>query len=199
MNRLTSFFAGTFYLLFWYLYMLLLPFNQIQVNYSKVINSPNWYFVNIFQIIALLSFILFFNNVKSKIYSEGITAKVMVVFQNIGFFCLVGLAYSETILYPIIAKEAPDLLNLSNGKIYTNIIVMCVSISSVLLFMVSNIYFGIKLRKYFPVLGIVFGIGMTIFLLGFAVGNVRYIIQTCGLTIYCISLIIMGIRKTNNF
>ena len=67
-----------------------------------------------------------------------------------------GIAFSETFVWPIIAKVNPDMLNVYTGELFTNKLLLSFDIASVLLFMTSNIYFGLKLRKYFPVMGVVF-------------------------------------------
>ena len=193
--RLSGFIAGACYLIFWYSYLIFLPVAQITSNYAAVVNSRAWPFVNMFQIIAIIAFVQFYFSIKNSIYAKSHFVTIINIMQLIGFFCLMGIAFSENFVWPIVAKALPNMLNVNTGEIFTNKALMIFDIVSVLLFMASNIYFGLKLRKYFPVMGIVFLVGMTTFCLGFASGSIRYAVQTIGLTVYSFAFIAIGIKK----
>ena len=193
--RLPCFIAGVCYLIFWYSYLIFLPVSLIASNYAGVVNSQGWFFVNVFQIFAIIAFVQFYHSINSAIFNKGIFVKIMNIMQLIGFFCFMGIAFSETFVWPILAKASPNMLNVNTGEIFTNKVLMTFDIVSVLLFMTSNIFFGVKLRKYFPVMGVVFLVGMTLFCLGFASGSIRYAVQTIGLTLFSFAFISMGIKK----
>jgi len=193
--RLSSFIAGACYLIFWYSYLIFLPVSQIIPNYAGVVNSGCWFFVNVFQIFAIIAFVQFYFAIKNVIFEKTILATIVNLMQLIGFFCFMGIAFSENFVWPIAAKVLPDMLNVNTGAIFTNKGLMGFNIVSVLLFMTSNIYFGLKLRKYFPVMGVVFLAGMTLFCLGFASGSVRYAVQTVGLTVFSLAFISIGLKK----
>ena len=154
--RLSGFIAGACYLAFWYSYLFFLPVARIASNYAAVVNSRGWMFVNIFQIFAVIAFVQFYHSIKNGIYAKNFVVTVMNAMQLVGFFCFMGIAFSETFVWPIVAKVNPDMLNVYTGELFTNKVLMGFDIASVLLFMAGNVYFGLKLRKYFPVMGIVF-------------------------------------------
>jgi hypothetical protein len=193
--RLSSFIAGAGYLLFWYLYLFILPFDQITVNYANVINAPGWFFVNAFQVVGLIAFVLFYFGIRPHIFPDSILAYLMNVLQCLGFFCLIGIAYSETFVWPILSGQMPGTLDVYTGGIFTDIALRAFNIGSVVAFMISNIYFGIKLRKLYPVAGVIYCVGMTLFCLGFASGGIRYFVQTIGLSVFSISFISLGLKK----
>ena len=193
--RLSGFIAGACYLAFWYSYLFFLPVARIASNYAAVVNSRGWMFVNIFQIFAVIAFVQFYHSIKNGIYAKNFVVTVMNAMQLVGFFCFMGIAFSETFVWPIVAKVNPDMLNVYTGELFTNKVLMGFDIASVLLFMAGNVYFGLKLRKYFPVMGIVFLVGMTLFCLGFASGSARYVVQTIGLTLFSVALIAIGMKK----
>ena len=68
--RLPGFIAGASYLIFWYSYLIFLPVSQITTNYAAVVNSGCWFIVNVFQIVAIISFVQFYYAIRNALYKK---------------------------------------------------------------------------------------------------------------------------------
>lgn len=195
--RIYSFFSGLCYLLFWWLYLFLLPIGELKNNYAILINSEYWFIINITQLIALLSFVMFYLEINKQLYQKIIIDNVMEIIQVISLLVFGAVAFYETFLWPIFAKLVPNSLNILSGEVFSNRILTTVLIVGGLSMMISNIYLGIKLLKVYKVFGFLYSIGFGLFCLGFMIAPIRYIIQTIGLTLFCICFLYFSISKKN--
>jgi len=195
--RIYSFSAGLCYLLFWWLYLLLLPIRELKYNYAYLINSQYWFIINIIQVIALLSFVMFYLELNKQLFKDRPIDNIMEIMQVLSLLIFGAVAFYETFLWPIFVKLVPNSLNIINGEVFTNNLLTTVLIIGGLSMMITNIYIGIKLKMVFNTFGLFYSIGFSLFCLGFMINPIRYILQTIGLTLFCICFLYFSISKKN--
>ena len=179
-------------LLFWFLYALLLPINEVPTNYHLLILDPDWLLVNGLGVIGFVLVLVGILGIFFKQFNEltelGMFAFLItivgVVLYNAGI-------YYETFIWPILAVSDPNLVTLSTGPIYSNPIFFMMQILSGSIFSIGFIIFGYSTYKTntfskWAILLLV--IGVFLFIPGFF----PYIVRTLGIVVYAGGLIWVG-------
>ncbi len=179
-------------LLFWFLYAILLPINEVTANYHLLILDPDWLLVNGLGVIGFILVLVGILGIFFKQFNEltelGMFAFLItivgVVLYNAGM-------YYETFIWPILAVSDPNLVNLSTGPIYSNPIFFMMQILSGSIFSIGFIIFGYSTYKTntfskWAILLLV--IGVFLFIPGFF----PYIVRTVGIVVYAVGLIWVG-------
>ena len=174
---------------------MLLPIKELKNNYAYLINSQYWFIINIFQVIALLSFVMFYLEVNKRLLKNTLIDNIMEIMQIISLIIFGAVAFYETFLWPIFARLVPGSLNIMNGEVFTNRILTTVLVIGGLSMMISNIYIGLKLKIVFNIFGFLYSIGFGLFCLGFMINPIRYILQTVGLTLFCACFLYFSISR----
>ena len=179
-------------LLFWFLYAILLPINEVPTNYHLLILDPDWLLVNGLGVIGFVLVLVGILGIFFKQFNEltelGMFAFLItivgVVLYNAGI-------YYETFIWPILAVSDPNLVTLSTGPIYSNPIFFMMQILSGSIFSIGFIIFGYSTYKTntfskWAILLLV--IGVFLFIPGFF----PYIVRTLGIVVYAVGLIWVG-------
>ena len=179
-------------LLFWFLYAILLPIDQVPTNYHLLILDPDWLLVNGLGVIGFILVLVGILGIFFKQFNEltelGMFAFLItivgVVLYNAGM-------YYETFIWPILAVSDPNLVTLSTGPIYSNPIFFMMQILSGSIFSIGFIIFGYSTYKTntfskWAILLLV--IGVFLFIPGFF----PYIVRTVGIVVYAVGLIWVG-------
>ncbi len=179
-------------LLFWFLYAILLPINEVPANYHLLILDPDWLLVNGLGVIGFILVLVGILGIFFKQFNEltelGMFAFLItivgVVLYNAGM-------YYETFIWPILAVSDPNLVTLSTGPIYSNPIFFMMQILSGSIFSIGFIIFGYSTYKTntfskWAILLLV--IGVFLFIPGFF----PYLVRTVGIVVYAIGLIWVG-------
>ena len=179
-------------LLFWFLYAILLPIDQVPTNYHLLILDPDWLLVNGLGVIGFVLVLVGILGIFFKQFNEltelGMFAFLItivgVVLYNAGM-------YYETFIWPILAVSDPNLVTLSTGPIYSNPIFFMMQILSGSIFSIGFIIFGYSTYKTntfskWAILLLV--IGVFLFIPGFF----PYIVRTVGIVVYAVGLIWVG-------
>ncbi|MHA2423294.1 MAG: hypothetical protein ACXAEF_00770 [Candidatus Thorarchaeota archaeon] len=193
--RITGFaniISAVFLLLFWFLYAILLPINEVPANYHLLILDPDWLIVNglgvIGFVLALVGVLGIFFKQFDDISEVGILGFLITfvgqVLYNAGI-------YYETFIWPVLAASDPTLIDLSTGPIYSNPVFFIMLILAGSLYAFGFLIFGYSTYKTnsFPKWGILLlVIGVVLFTPGFF----PYLIRTMGIVVYAIGLIWVG-------
>ncbi|MHA2174449.1 MAG: hypothetical protein ACXABI_06440 [Candidatus Hodarchaeales archaeon] len=179
-------------LLFWFLYAILLPINEVPTNYHLLLLDPDWLLVNALGVIGFVLALVGFLGIFFKQF-DYLTELGMVGF----FITFVGQIlynagiYYETFIWPVLAENDPNLINLSNGPIYTNPIFSIMLLLAGSMYVLGFLIFGYSTYKTnsFPKWAILLlVIGVVMFIPGFF----PYLIRTLGIIVYAIGLIWVG-------
>jgi hypothetical protein len=179
-------------LLFWFLYALLLPIDEVATNYHLLILDPDWLLVNGLGVIGFILVLVGILGIFFKQFNEltelGMFAFLItivgVVLYNAGI-------YYETFIWPILAAIDPNIVTLSTGPIYSNPIFFMMQILSGSIFSIGFLIFGYSTYKTntfskWAILLLV--IGVFLFIPGFF----PYIVRTVGIVVYAVGLIWVG-------
>ena len=105
-------------LLYWFLYAILLPLNEVPTNYHLLILDPSWLFVNVLGVIGFVLALIGILGLFFKQYNDltwyGIVGFLITFVGQI--FYNAGLYY-ETFIWPILAESDPSLITLATGPI----------------------------------------------------------------------------------
>jgi hypothetical protein len=118
---LANILSAVFLLLFWFLYALLLPISEVPTNYHLLILDPDWLIVNGLGVIGFVLALVGILGIFFKQFND-LTELGMVGFliTFVGQILYNAGIYYETFIWPVLAESDPNLINLSNGPIYTN-------------------------------------------------------------------------------
>ena len=189
---LANIISAVFLLLFWFLYAILLPINEVPANYHLLILDPDWLLVNGLGVIGFILVLVGILGIFFKQFNEltdlGMFAFLItivgVVLYNAGM-------YYETFIWPILAVSDPNLVTLSTGPIYSNPVFFMMQILSGSIFSIGFIIFGYSTYKTntfskWAILLLV--VGVFLFIPGFF----PYIVRTLGIVVYAVGLIWVG-------
>ena len=189
---LANIIAAVCLLLFWFLYAILLPINEVPTNYHLLILDADWLLVNGLGVIGFILVLVGILGIFFKQFNEltelGMFAFLItivgVVLYNAGM-------YYETFIWPILAVSDPNLVTLSTGPIYSNPVFFMMQILSGSIFSIGFIIFGYSTYKTntfskWAILLLV--IGVFLFIPGFF----PYIVRTLGIVVYAVGLIWVG-------
>lgn len=179
-------------LLFWFLYAILLPINEVPTNYHLLVLDPDWLLVNGLGVIGFVLVLVGILGIFFKQFNEltelGMFAFLITVVGQVLYNA--GMYY-ETFIWPILAVSDPNLITLSTGPIYSNPIFFMMQILSGSIFSIGFLIFGYSTYKTntfskWAILLLV--IGVVLFIPGFF----PYLVRTLGIIVYAIGLIWVG-------
>ncbi|MHA2009934.1 MAG: hypothetical protein ACW99E_21920 [Promethearchaeota archaeon] len=193
--RITGFaniLSAVFLLLFWFLYAILLPINEVPANYHLLILDPDWLIVNVLGVIGFVLALIGILGLFFKQFND-LTALGMVGFliTFVGQVLYNAGIYYETFIWPVLAESDPNLIDLSNGPIYSNPAFFTILMLAGSIYVIGFLIFGYSTYKTdsFPKWAIlILVIGVVLFIPGFF----PYIIRTVGIIVYAVGLIWMG-------
>ena len=192
--KVWSFVAGVSYFTWWWSFLFFLPLDKLKEDYSILISSNCWIPINLLQVIGAIAFTMFFVEFSNHFYSDNTKAAVFKLLQVIGLFCFCGVAFYESFLWPIVAKRAPEILNVVDGPIYTSNLFIIPTGVAILAFMTGNIYLGIQFVKTNKLVSLIYIGGITLFCLGYLSGSARYIVQSIGITLLTTGFLGIGFK-----
>jgi len=179
-------------LLFWFLYALLLPIDEVATNYHLLILDPDWLLVNGLGVIGFVLVLVGILGIFFKQFNE------LTLLGMFGFLItVVGLVlynagmYYETFIWPILAVSDPNLVTLSTGPIYSNPVFFMMQILSGSIYAIGFLIFGIstyKTKSFSKWAILLLVIGVVLFIPGFF----PYAVRTVGIIAYAIGLIWVG-------
>ncbi len=184
--------SAVFLLLFWFLYAILLPINEVPTNYHLLILDPEWLIVNSLGVIGFVLALVGILGIFFK-QSDDITMLGMVGFliTFVGQVLYNAGIYYETFIWPVLAESDPNLINLSNGPIYTNPVFFIMLMLAGSIYVIGFLIFGYSTYKTdsfnkWAILLLVIGVVM------FIPGFFPYIVRTLGIIVYAGGLIWVG-------
>jgi len=170
----------------------LLPINEIPANYHLLILDPEWLLVNglgvigfVLALVGILGiFFKQFNDLTELGMAGFLITFVGQVLYNAGI-------YYETFIWPVLAKSNINLVNLTNGPIYSNPVFFIMLILAGSMYAIGFLIFGYSTykTKSFPKWAIpILVVGVVLFTPGFF----PYIVRTVGIIVYAGGLIWVG-------
>ncbi|KKN44895.1 hypothetical protein LCGC14_0688450 [marine sediment metagenome] len=191
---LANIISAVFLLLFWFLYAILLPINEVATNYASLVTDPEWFLVNglgvIGFILALIGILGIFFKQFGDLTELGMISFLITfvgqVLYNAGIFY-------ETFIWPVLAKQPniPNLIDLSNGPIYGNPVFFMMLILAGSIYAIGFLIFGYSTykAKSFPKWAILL---LVIGVVSFIPGFFPYAVRTVGIIAYAGGLIWVG-------
>lgn len=184
--------SAVFLILFWFLYAILLPIDEVPTNYHLLVLDPDWLIVNglgvigfVLALVGILGiFFKQFNDLTELGMFGFLITFVGQVLYNAGI-------YYETFIWPVLAESDPNLINLSNGPIYSNPVFFTMLLLAGSIYVIGFLIFGYSTYKtdFFPKWAIfLLVIGVVMFIPGFF----PYLIRTLGIIVYSLGLIWVG-------
>jgi len=179
-------------LLFWFLYAILLPINEVPTNYHLLILDPDWLLVNGLGVIGFVLVLVGVLGIFFKQFNDltelGMFAFLITVVGQVLYNA--GIYY-ETFIWPILAESDPNLVTLSTGPIYSNPVFFMMQILAGSIYAIGFLIFGISTYKTntfskWAILLLV--IGVVLFITGFF----PYLVRTLGIIVYAIGLVWVG-------
>jgi len=187
--------AGILLLTYWYLYAILLPYQQIDASISILVMDRHWLFVNILGIAGSLCgliglFGIFIQNVE-KISTLGMIGFVLAM---LGTSLITVTIVWDTVIWPILVNVDTTILDF-NGPIYTNKTFLPYFAIAGLIYSLGYGIFGIVMAKsgVDPYWGSIFlAIGAPLFVLGSLFGKIQIYPRSIGISLLCAGLIWFG-------
>lgn len=187
--------SGLLLLSFWYLYAILLPYNQLSMSLSLLVLNKNWTFINIIgtsgALLGIVGLVGLFISVEGRLSNFAILGFIIALIGNILMFIAL---LRDTLLWPILANHDPSLLDFT-GPIYTSKTFLPFFIFSDVLYTLGYIIFGLALAKtsLYPVwAGHFLAWGTLLLGMGPIFGEWQVYIRSIGITTLSISLIWLG-------
>ncbi len=160
----------------------------------------NWSIIsNIFQFLTVILIAISFGTIYFVFMGE---------LKNLGvvLFCIImtgsilmgGIAFYETFIWPVLAKIDVQILNLTKGPVYTNILFLIGFSIPLFLFVLNFILYGFAFWSLgiYPATALLsFVFGAVIFALGSLITPVRYYVQSSGVILLICGLIGTGLRN----
>jgi len=179
-------------LLFWFLYAILLPLNEVPTNYHLLILDPSWLFVNVLGVIGFVLALIGILGLFFKQYNDltwyGIVGFLITfvgqIFYNAGI-------YYETFIWPILAESDPSLITLATGPIYSNPVFFTMLMIAGSMYVVGFLIFAFstyKTKSFSKWAILLLALGVVMFIPGFF----PYVVRTIGIVVYAIGLIWVG-------
>jgi hypothetical protein len=187
--------SGISFILWWGLSPLLLPLESLRMDYSLLILDPAWLPLNLLQVLAILALTMFFLEFSRRHYRESAPAGLFKCLEVVGLFCFSGVAFYEAFLWPIVAANAPGLLNVVSGPVYTSGIYLIATSVGIFAFMFGNIYLGIQIFRQNRVVAVFYIAGVVFLCFSYVSGDIRYVLQTAGIMLMGLGLIAIGLLK----
>lgn len=183
-------------LLFWYLYAILLPYGKLSTSLSILVLNKNWVVVNVLgslgALLGIVGLVGIFLSVEVRLNTFAVAGFVIALVGSILMFIAL---MRDTLLWPILAKYDPSLLDFS-GPIYTSNTFLPFFIFSGVLYTAGYLIFGLKVGTVglYPVwTGHFLAWGALLFGLGAMFGSLQVVIRTVGITAFSASLVWLGV------
>lgn len=187
--------SGVLMFLFWYLYAILLPYDQLSSTLSLLVLNKNWAFVNILgasgALLGIIGLVGLFISAGGRLSNFATLGFIIALLGSILMFIAL---VRDTLLWPILANHDPSLLDF-NGPIYTSRTFLPFFIFSGVLYTVGNVIFGLAIAGtglYPAWAGHFLAWGALLFGLGAAFGEWQVYIRSIGITALSISLVWLG-------
>jgi hypothetical protein len=189
---LANILSAVFLLLFWFSYAILLPIDEVSTNYHLLILDSDWLIVNSLGVIgfvlALIGILgIFFK--QSKDLTEVGMFGFLITF--VGQVLYNAGIYYETFIWPVLAESDPNLIDVSDGPIYSDPVFFMMLLLAGSIYVVGFLIFGYSTYKTnsFPKWAVLLlVIGVLLFIPGFF----PYLIRSAGIIVYTIGLIWVG-------
>jgi len=181
-----SIISGSLMIAYWYLYALVLPYQELSATFSILPLDKDWTWVNMLGVMgASLGLVGLFGMYLSIAETSSNWNFVAFLTAFLGTLFLCATLIWDTIIWPILARHDASLLDF-NGPIYPNKLFLGFFITAGLLYAVGYLWFGIALynSEYFPnLVGLILAIGAPLFGLGPLFGIHQVIPRSIGITL----------------
>jgi len=195
LTGIMNFAAGVLLLAFWYLYALLLPYQELDHTLSILVVDRHWVLVNLLGVAGSLCGLLGLVGMVMKTVDTlpklGFIGFILAFFATVLF---TATLVWDTLLWPILVKHNPALLDF-NGPLYTSSTFVPFFIMTGVAYSAGCILFGLALAKSggLPYWGcLLITTGTPIFGLGAMFGKLQIYPRTLGITLLCVGLLIIG-------
>jgi hypothetical protein len=187
--------SGMLILAFWYLYAILLPYSKLSTTLSILVLDRDWTLVNILgslgSLLGILGLVGLYFSLEDEISTVATAGFLIAMAGSILMFVAL---MRDTIMWPILAKHDPSLLDFT-GPIYTSKTFVPFFIFSGLLYAAGYVIFGLALANssLFPQwAGHLMAWGALLFAVGAMFGSLQVYIRSVGLTALTIGTIWLG-------
>lgn len=187
--------SGVLLLAFWYLYAVLLPYQQLSTTLSILVQDTHWSLVNILgalgALLGVVGLVGLFISLEGNLGGWGTLGFILALLGSILMFAAL---LRDTLLWPILVRHDPSLLDFT-GPIYASKTFVPFFIFSGVLYTLGNVLFGIVISKsglYPAWAGYLFASGALLFGLGAAAGDLQVHIRSVGITALSVSLAWLG-------
>ena len=187
--------AGILLSAFWYLYALLLPYQELENTLAILVTDRHWLLVNILGVLGSLAGLIGLVGIYIKVTEETGSAGLFgFILAFLGTMLFTATLLWDTIIWPILARHDPTLLDFQ-GPIYTSKIFLPFFIFAGIIYSLGYVILAIALAKsgVYPYWGcIMIAVGAPLFGLGSMFGKLQVYPRTIGITLLCIGLIWFG-------
>jgi hypothetical protein len=187
--------AGILLSAFWYLYALLLPYQELENTLAILVTDKHWVLVNVLGVLGSLAGLIGLTGIYIKAADGiGTTGMLGFILAFLGTMLFTATLLWDTIIWPILAKFDPILLDFQ-GPIYISKTFFSFFIIAGIIYAIGYVLLGITLAKsgVYPYWGsIMIAVGAPLFGLGNLFGKLQVYPRTIGITLFCIGLIWFG-------
>lgn len=184
--------AGVLLLGYWYSYALFLPYGQLSSTLSILVRNRNWLWINALGIFGALAGLLGQASILAfQTPSAGWYSSIGFLVAVAGTTLLIGTMSWETVLWPLLQKHDPSLMEFG-GPIYSSRIFLGFFVVSGLVFSLGYLLvgLGIALTSVLPpTAGLLVAIGAPTFGLGALFGRYQVYVRSAGVTLMSSGLI----------
>lgn len=189
--------SGGLLLAFWYLFAILLPYRKLSGSLSILVLNRHWTMVNALGVCgALLGLLGVTGAFVSQIGAIGPLGLAGYLVAVIGTAALLATLVWDTVLWPILARQDPSLLDFT-GPIYSSKTFLPFFISAGVIYAIGYVLFGVATARAAVLpsaAGILIAIGAPLFALGSMFGlRLQVYPRTAGVTLLSIGLIWLGL------
>jgi hypothetical protein len=187
--------AGILLSAFWYLYALLLPYQELENTLAILVTDRHWVMVNVLGVLGSLAGLVGLVGIYIKVTEEtGSAGLIGFILAFLGTMLFTATLLWDTIIWPILARYDPTLLDFQ-GPIYTSKTFFPFFIFAGIIYSLGYMIFAITLAKsgVYPYWGcMMIAVGAPLFGLGSMFGKLQVYPRTIGITLLCIGLIWFG-------
>jgi hypothetical protein len=201
LSGVASIAAGGMLLAFWFLYAVLLPYQKLDNSLSLLVNDRHWVFVNGMgvagSILGLVGLVGIYVNNAQATRTIGLVGFILAFTGTVLF---TSTLVWDMLIWPILAKHDPTLLDFS-GPIYTSNTFVPFFVVAGVIYSLGYLILGISMAKsgVSPYWGsLMIAMGAPLFGLGALFGKLQVYPRTIGVTLLCIGLIWFGSLMCSN-